>query len=171
MKERQKVEVTETFKRAERLPRHELKELFTNVYAGEEPWNIVRYHGYSMTNNRSLMNVLDLISHCRSSNGKSWLPCWKNTAKYGSHGKRSSRNSKVPEKSCASTKTESIDLFCCIRIRNFIAFHCVFACEFSVLSGDEASSAARPQRRLSTSDHHVRLQRITATDAHTRKPQ
>ena len=30
-----------TFKRVEKLKRHELKQLFEDVYGGEEPWNIV----------------------------------------------------------------------------------------------------------------------------------
>lgn len=36
-----KKEVMQAFKRAENLPRSELKEMFTDVYGGEEPWNIV----------------------------------------------------------------------------------------------------------------------------------
>ncbi|KAJ7600930.1 thiamine diphosphate-binding protein [Mycena floridula] len=35
-----KADVMESFKRAEKLSRCELGELFTDVYAGEEPWNI-----------------------------------------------------------------------------------------------------------------------------------
>lgn len=30
-----------SFKRAESLKRHELGELFSDVYAGEQPWNLV----------------------------------------------------------------------------------------------------------------------------------
>lgn len=41
MKARLKKQVLQSFKRAESLKRHQLKELFTDVYAGEEPWNIV----------------------------------------------------------------------------------------------------------------------------------
>ena len=40
-KERLKQEVMATFKRTEKLKRHELKQLFEDVYGGEEPWNIV----------------------------------------------------------------------------------------------------------------------------------
>ena len=36
-----KKEVMKAFKRGESLQRHELKEMFSDVYAGEEPWNIV----------------------------------------------------------------------------------------------------------------------------------
>jgi len=32
----------QAFKRADAVKRHDLKELFTDVYGGEEPWNIVR---------------------------------------------------------------------------------------------------------------------------------
>ena len=40
-KERVKKEVMKAFKRGESLQRHELKEMFSDVYGGEEPWNIV----------------------------------------------------------------------------------------------------------------------------------
>ncbi|KAF7314557.1 2-oxoisovalerate dehydrogenase subunit alpha [Mycena kentingensis (nom. inval.)] len=40
LKARLKADVMKAFKRAEALPRHELSELFTDVYGGEEPWNI-----------------------------------------------------------------------------------------------------------------------------------
>lgn len=41
-KERLKQEVMTTFRRVEKLKRHELKQLFEDIYGGEEPWNIVR---------------------------------------------------------------------------------------------------------------------------------
>jgi 2-oxoisovalerate dehydrogenase E1 component subunit alpha len=41
LKGRQKREVLEAFKRAETTKRWELKELFGDVYGGEEPWNLV----------------------------------------------------------------------------------------------------------------------------------
>ena len=41
LKARLKKDVMQAFKRAEGLKRHELKEMFTDVYGGEEPWNIV----------------------------------------------------------------------------------------------------------------------------------
>jgi 2-oxoisovalerate dehydrogenase E1 component alpha subunit len=40
-KERLKQEVMITFKRVEKLKRHELKQLFEDVYGGDEPWNLV----------------------------------------------------------------------------------------------------------------------------------
>lgn len=41
LKDRIKGDVMKALKRAERLKRCELGELFTDVYGGEEPWNIV----------------------------------------------------------------------------------------------------------------------------------
>jgi len=41
LKERLKSDVMRAFKRAESLKRCELGELFTDIYGGEEPWNIV----------------------------------------------------------------------------------------------------------------------------------
>ena len=41
MKARLKADVMKSFKRAETLKRCELGELFTDVYGGQEPWNIV----------------------------------------------------------------------------------------------------------------------------------
>ncbi|KAF9496534.1 branched-chain alpha-keto acid dehydrogenase E1-alpha subunit [Pleurotus eryngii] len=40
LKDRLKADVMKAFKRAESLPKPELKELFTDVYGGEEPWNL-----------------------------------------------------------------------------------------------------------------------------------
>lgn len=42
LRARLKADVMKAFKRAETIPRPELGELFTDVYGGEEPWNIVR---------------------------------------------------------------------------------------------------------------------------------
>jgi 2-oxoisovalerate dehydrogenase E1 component alpha subunit len=41
LKARLRNEVIQAFKRAEGLKRHGLKELFTDVYEGEQPWNLV----------------------------------------------------------------------------------------------------------------------------------
>lgn len=41
LKERLRADVMKSFKRAESLKRHELGELFSDVYAGEQPWNLV----------------------------------------------------------------------------------------------------------------------------------
>lgn len=41
MKARLKADVMKAFRRAETLKHCELGELFTDVYGGEEPWNIV----------------------------------------------------------------------------------------------------------------------------------
>jgi len=40
LKSRLRANVMSSFKRAESLKRCELKELFSDVYGGEEPWNI-----------------------------------------------------------------------------------------------------------------------------------
>lgn len=41
MKARIKQDVLKAFKKSESLKRWELKEMFTDVYGGEEPWNLV----------------------------------------------------------------------------------------------------------------------------------
>lgn len=41
LKTRHRADVLKAFKRAETQSRWELGELFTDIYAGEEPWNIV----------------------------------------------------------------------------------------------------------------------------------
>lgn len=41
MKDRLKKDVMRAFKHAESLKRHELKEIFSDVYGGEEPLNLV----------------------------------------------------------------------------------------------------------------------------------
>ena len=46
MRARLKNTVLQAFKRAESRKRHELKELFTDVYGGPEPWNIVSFFEY-----------------------------------------------------------------------------------------------------------------------------
>ncbi len=45
LKDRLKRDVMKAFKRAESLTRCELKELFTDIYGGPEPWNIVSILG------------------------------------------------------------------------------------------------------------------------------
>jgi 2-oxoisovalerate dehydrogenase E1 component alpha subunit len=46
MKARVKNEILQAFRRAESRKRPELGELFTDIYAGPEPWNIVRIFFY-----------------------------------------------------------------------------------------------------------------------------
>ena len=41
LKERCKEEVMTEFRKAEKAQRHELQEMFTDVYAGELPYNLV----------------------------------------------------------------------------------------------------------------------------------
>lgn len=45
LKDRYKKEVMAEFRRAEGLKRHPLEELFTDVYGGEMPWNLVSSSG------------------------------------------------------------------------------------------------------------------------------
>lgn len=40
-KDKARKEIMTAFKRAENLPRPEISEMFTDVYGGEEPWNLV----------------------------------------------------------------------------------------------------------------------------------
>ena len=51
---RKKAEVHEAYRKAEKLLRPELQEMFTDVYGGEEPWNIVRIVIYSPLWRRSV---------------------------------------------------------------------------------------------------------------------
>jgi len=82
-KERLKQEVMTTFKRTERLKRHELKQLFEDVYGGEEPWNIVS--GYCR-----LIHLTPSADHLpRPSNEKSYLDSCGSMARTGSRGSRS----------------------------------------------------------------------------------
>ena len=46
LKDRIKSDVMKALKRAEGLKRCELGELFTDVYGGEEPWNIVGFNPF-----------------------------------------------------------------------------------------------------------------------------
>jgi 2-oxoisovalerate dehydrogenase E1 component alpha subunit len=50
VKARHKREVLEAFKRAEGLKRWDLKHLFTDVYGGEMPWNLVSLSGLNIDN-------------------------------------------------------------------------------------------------------------------------
>jgi len=79
-KERLKQEVMTTFKRVEKLKRHELKQLFEDVYGGEEPWNIVssRHRLPFYTNGLP-----------RANNGKNYLGSCGSMARTGNRGNRS----------------------------------------------------------------------------------
>lgn len=69
LKARLKKDVMAVFKHTETLKRHELKELFSDVYGGEEPWNIVGQPLFSLLYQQFLIAVY------RRSNGPSWLGC------------------------------------------------------------------------------------------------
>lgn len=73
LKARLKQDVLAAFKRAEKIKRHPLPELFGDVYAGEEPWNIKEQK-------EELKRLLKKY-------GKDWEP-WKNElAKFENNGK------------------------------------------------------------------------------------
>jgi 2-oxoisovalerate dehydrogenase E1 component alpha subunit len=65
LKARLRKDVLEAFKKAEGMKRNNLGELFSDVYGGEEPWNIVG-------SSPPLVHVLETYAYCRGSNGKSW---------------------------------------------------------------------------------------------------
>ena len=80
-KERLKHEVMTTFKRVEKLKRHELKELFEDVYGGDEPWNLV--------SSSCPPFLLYPNNSQRLHNGKSYPGSCESTAPTGSRGSRS----------------------------------------------------------------------------------
>lgn len=78
------------FKRGEGLQRPELKEMFTDVYGGEEPWNIVSMIGpwwrtvwltHSQTEQREELKTL------LKKYGNSWEPWKAELKKYKGEGK------------------------------------------------------------------------------------
>jgi hypothetical protein len=68
------------FKAAESMKHAELSELFSDVYAGEEPWNIVR----------GLLLIVLGNAHLLSSANRerNWQVCSINTALLGSRGNK-----------------------------------------------------------------------------------
>ena len=79
------------FKRHENLPRLELKEMFTDVYGGEEPWNIVSpskilsqvRHAYSSLQKEQREELSGLLKKY----GGSWEPWKAELKKYRGEGK------------------------------------------------------------------------------------
>ena len=79
------------FKRAESLPRSELKEMFTDVYGGEEPWNIVSRskalcqvrHAYSSLQKEQREELSGLLKKY----GNTWEPWKSELKKYRGEGK------------------------------------------------------------------------------------
>ena len=90
-KERLKQEVMTIFKRIEKLKRHELKQLFEDIYGGEEPWNIVStfYHLF-------LPHTDYLL---RPNSEKNYLDSYGSMARTGSRGSRSLTSSGARGKS------------------------------------------------------------------------
>lgn len=89
-KERLKQEVVTTFKRVEKLKRHELKQLFEDVYGGDEPWNLV-----SSSPLHLLLCVLIIrqgeqreeLSRLLRKYGADWKPWKQELAKFKGEGK------------------------------------------------------------------------------------
>ena len=61
-------EVIAAYKKAEALPKPEVKEMFTEVYGGEEPWHIVSVY---RTRVGRLVRELMTTVLCRGSSGRS----------------------------------------------------------------------------------------------------
>lgn len=79
LKDRLKKDVMQSFKKAEKVPRGELSQLFTDVYAGEQPWNLVSHFllRSRVANNQDRgtdTNDVPFI-FCRRSNERSYLAC------------------------------------------------------------------------------------------------
>ena len=97
LKARQKAEVMKAFKRAETIQRSELGELFTDVYAGEQPWNLVCPY-LKWLEMKWLLNMAR-----RKSNGKNSLICSRSTERLGNHGGRNFRSSRTTVKISSGT--------------------------------------------------------------------
>jgi len=80
-----KAEVMQCFKQAEALKRCELGELFTDIYGGEEPWNIVSVNSSLGVSQFPHVSIMCL----RKSNERSSLGCSRSMDKYGNRGVQS----------------------------------------------------------------------------------
>jgi len=72
LKDRLKKDVMQSFKKAEKVPRGELSQLFTDVYAGEQPWN--------------LKEQREELSGLLKKYGKVWAPWKSELAKFKNNG-------------------------------------------------------------------------------------
>lgn len=89
-KERLKQEVMATFKQAEKLKRHELKQMFEDVYGGDEPWNLVSSFCH--------LFLLYTENSPRLDREKSYLDFCGSTVRTGSRGSWSWLSSGAKEK-------------------------------------------------------------------------
>ena len=87
-----KKEIMTAFKRAENLPRNELKEMFSDVYGGEEPWTIVSTMCCCFSGSM-------LISFRRRNREKNSKLFSRSTAALGNHGKPNSRSTREKARS------------------------------------------------------------------------
>lgn len=69
-KEKVRKEVMTAFRRAENMQRHPLSEMFSDVYAGEEPWNLVRHSSHSCQ-----FELILIAFDNRKSRGKNYESC------------------------------------------------------------------------------------------------
>lgn len=105
LKAKLKNDVLTTLKRAETLKQADLRELFTDVYGGEEPWNIVSRESISVWH--CLITSLRL----RGSSGKSLLAFLASTEKCGSPGGRSSSDSRMRERSLLTERDHDVHTY------------------------------------------------------------
>jgi len=104
LKTRLKVEVLDAFKKAEKIKRHRLEEMFGDVY-DEMPWNLV-----------SIFGIVRLGSDvsCRRNRRPSLRGCSRSMGTPGSRGRRNSRSTKTK---AASSQTSKLDHLYCTRCR------------------------------------------------------
>lgn len=90
LKARIRADVMKSFKRAESVKRCELGEMFTDVYGGEEPWNIVsRLHHIdnimtlTVTQKEQRAELVQLLKKY----GEVWEPWRSELSKFKNNGK------------------------------------------------------------------------------------
>jgi len=92
LKSRLKADVMNAFKKAEALKRCELGELFTDVYGGEEPWNLVRsllLAAFGNTNDLDSpyqKEQREELTELLRKYGDSWQPWQTELAKFKNNG-------------------------------------------------------------------------------------
>lgn len=82
----------QAFKRAGNMQKHAVEEIFTDVYAGEEPWNIVRDIA-----RYSSLSISVCLFH-RKSSGRNCVHYSRNMGIPGNLGRTSSRDIRVKGK-------------------------------------------------------------------------
>lgn len=90
LKARIRADVMAAFKRAEALKRCELGDLFTDVYGGEEPWNIV-----SIQIVAQMIEMTDACVLNRKSKERNSVGCSRNTDRSGNPGEMNCPNTRI----------------------------------------------------------------------------